>query len=978
MSSQCADLDAYFDESLAGAARDQFEQHLLGCAVCQAAAEDFMQLLAAGAELSQRPDRPRVGSVQEAPRPTKRRRRARWAWLAIPGIVVAAAAVLLVCPGRQPVLEDQIAALLPRHRTMLERLPYAPLDQYRSYDTSRGATARAPISRKLIGEIEAHRPRAALVAVLLANRELDQADAELARAGHDDDLELERAVLALARGQHAEALSYLDEVLERSPTNGRTRWNRARVRDELGVPLASAEDFDEVAKLGEPGWGDEAKQHASHLRQRVMEQLRRWKAGKRACEHLSSTTVPDRATIQASAPVCRPAFYEAVRVAPSRQDVLALLPVASVLDETADNTAATSLVNQVAAVDVAQRQRAVTAYVRLTRTPDLSTAERQRLLGELRASKQNDLVLGALRRAGLPGWLDEYFASAAASHDPYFAELAAERRADMLQSNGDPKGAEAELRRAVSECARSEVELRCTYLYQRLAAFYETMHRPSDERNAAQEGLARSRRLGLYWDERQFFNNLAEAARADGSHALMRAYQREAELRSGDECDEFRYAHETLAMASIEDLRFEQARRELMLSPACDGVPTPEGARVVAELARIDGTADEAAALRGALSKTRARPDRTLGQLAYLDAVEGRLLAVRDPGAARPLLDHAIATADRLGRSDMDGMKARADAYGSLLVLAGSGGDHAATLGMFAKAAGTPLRDACVVGVMVDAERVLVVTRDRSGKLAQHFDPKGRRTPKLDAASLVPDPLVQALSACERVDVLALPPVFGLPNLLPPRLAWSYRGRAASAEVPPARPPQVITIADTVPPRELTLPPLQALALTPIPGASHVDLRGAEATPMRALKSFADADVVEIHAHGFIDLKRSDATLIALSPQGDGRFTLGAREVAELKLPKAPLVVLAACQAAYSAPYRHEPWGLPHAFLLAGARAVLASPELISDAEAGGFFRAVEQRILAGVDPAIALRDERARQLARDPSSWTRTVLLFD
>lgn len=31
-----------------------------------------------------------------------------------------------------------------------------------------------------------------------------------------------------------------------------------------------------------------------------------------------------------------------------------------------------------------------------------------------------------------------------------------------------------------------------------------------------------------------------------------------------------------------------------------------------------------------------------------------------------------------------------------------------------------------------------------------------------------------------------------------------------------------------------------------------------------------------------------------------------------------------------------------------------------------------------GTDPAIALRDERARQLARDPSSWTRAVLLFD
>jgi len=226
--------------------------------------------------------------------------------------------------------------------------------------------------------------------------------------------------------------------------------------------------------------------------------------------------------------------------------------------------------------------------------------------------------------------------------------------------------------------------------------------------------------------------------------------------------------------------------------------------------------------------------------------------------------------------------------------------------------------------------------------------------------------------------VLALPPVFGLPNLLPPTLAWSYRGRSSSPEAPLSNPPHVVTVADAVPPSELKLAPLQAMTLTPIPGASHVDLRGAEATPAGTLRSFAGADVVEIHAHGFVDLKRSDASLIALSPEANGHFALNAREIADLKLPKAPLVILAACHAAYVAPYRHEPWGLPHAFLLAGARAVIASPETISDAEAGGFFRAVEQRILAGTDPAIALRDERVRQLARDPKSWTGAVLLFD
>jgi CHAT domain-containing protein len=213
---------------------------------------------------------------------------------------------------------------------------------------------------------------------------------------------------------------------------------------------------------------------------------------------------------------------------------------------------------------------------------------------------------------------------------------------------------------------------------------------------------------------------------------------------------------------------------------------------------------------------------------------------------------------------------------------------------------------------------------------------------------------------------------------LPAELAWSYRGRPGAAAAAPPAAPTVVTVADVTPPPELKLAPLASRRLPPIPGATHVDLTGPEATPARVAVALADADAVEIHAHGFVDQGLSDASVIALSPQADGRFTLVAREIAALSLPRSPLVILAACHAAYTAPYRHEPWGLPRAFLLAGARAVLASPDTISDAEAGELFRAVEAQILAGADPAVALRDERARRLAADPRSWARSVLLFD
>ena len=89
------------------------------------------------------------------------------------------------------------------------------------------------------------------------------------------------------------------------------------------------------------------------------------------------------------------------------------------------------------------------------------------------------------------------------------------------------------------------------------------------------------------------------------------------------------------------------------------------------------------------------------------------------------------------------------------------------------------------------------------------------------------------------------------------------------------------------------------------------------------------------------------------------------------------IVVLAACHAGQVAPYLHAVWSLPVAFVEAGARAVLASPAPIHDAEAGPFFEAVLQRIRAGQPPASALRDERVAWLGRGVG-WVREVLLFE
>jgi hypothetical protein len=152
---------------------------------------------------------------------------------------------------------------------------------------------------------------------------------------------------------------------------------------------------------------------------------------------------------------------------------------------------------------------------------------------------------------------------------------------------------------------------------------------------------------------------------------------------------------------------------------------------------------------------------------------------------------------------------------------------------------------------------------------------------------------------------------------------------------------------------------------------------GAEATPARVQGELRHADFAEFHAHGFVDLGISDVSLIALSPDGDGSFALTARVIAGMRLPRAPFIALAACDAAYTAPYLHEPWSLPYAFLLAGARGVIAPATPIPDAEAALLFRAVEDRILAGDDPAVIVRDQRLSRRAA-AARWIDGVVVFD
>jgi predicted RNase H-like HicB family nuclease len=267
----------------------------------------------------------------------------------------------------------------------------------------------------------------------------------------------------------------------------------------------------------------------------------------------------------------------------------------------------------------------------------------------------------------------------------------------------------------------------------------------------------------------------------------------------------------------------------------------------------------------------------------------------------------------------------------------------------------------------------MVVVRDVSGVDRGVYN-GGRTQAAIDAPALVPPPLRAALLGCAEVEAVARPPVQGLPGLLPPDLAWSYR-TAAERRVAPAAAQRRVLVTGVEPPAALGL-----AHLAPWQSASRpeVVLEGPSATPSRVLAELIDATFVEIHAHGIANGADSDASLVMLSPEPDGRYALTAGAICRQPLRGHPVVILAACHAAVAATYRHEASSLPAAFIAAGARAVIASTDTVSDSEAGAFFDDLNARIQQGASPAVALRDARvAWQTVHPAAAWVSSLLVF-
>ena len=961
--------DGQLDPDVEVAALD----HLAGCQRCQDDLAGWMAIDAAvggeraaaavpGPALAAAPQ-PASQPAPVVPLAPRRARRAAPVFVAV-GLAAAAAVAIgwwVTRPGPQRAAAPRLA--LAPTRAVEVRVADAALDRHRPLRVERGAIAGERFALADLAALEAHAPRAYVGALVLGG-DLARARAALG-AADDPGSEIDRAALALLAGDPLAALEAADRALAAGPAPA-AAWNRALALRDLGLPRTAAAAFAAIAAAGEPGWSDEARALADGLRGPV-------EAGERA---LAEFTAAEAALLEGRGAIepalaarfpgpSRIALHDALRAATSADDARRLLPLAQAIDRATGGDGAARAVARIADGDFAIRGRFAARYRSLV-LGGLDAAASDALLGELdRAGPAvADLLYGAIVLAGA---VDDRFARLAAlaedEGDPWFTLHVARERARRQRAAGDLAGSEATLRAAIAACPTT-VAYRCGTLGLDLAAQLLASLRLAEAAAAATAARGHLVAAGTPALASVAVGHLGEIERLRARFAPMAAYLDEYLAAAPDDCVRRRFVGLERAAAAFWQGDVAGVRAHLPAPGACGEPPPAPQVMVAVDLARLTGDPADRARADAVIA---AIGDDPVGRIAAA-AARGRLELERDPTAARAALTAAIAGADA-APTDANAGEFRAWAYSTLVDDAAARGDGAAALALVEGELGLPPIAGCVLAVSLDDDRVSAVARTAAAPPVVH---RARIAAMLapTTAELVPPSIAQALAACATVSVVARPPLHARADLLPIDRAWAFVSRPPSPGPLPSAGRAVI-IRDPSPPAALGLPRVGTRALE-APGDQV--LAGAEATPTRVISALADAAYVELHVHGLVDLGRAEASLLALSPDPDGRFALTAATLGGLTLAGRPIVVLAACEAAQASPLINRRWGLPDALLTAGARAVIAAAVPIPDDDAGRFFAAVRARLTAGASPAQAVAAERAA--GGEP--WRAAVMVFE
>ena len=948
-------------------AEEHHERVLAALAADPAAAAELEQCLQTRAAAFE------VAAAQPSDLSAARERKRRWITVAVPLVAAAAAVVIYLAirksdhPHAQVAsIEDKFATALRPHRELEPRLSWPGADHHRAYDPPRAAAGEAEhVSFDLLAELEHTGDRRAVAAAQILTGNLPAAAGELAK-DTTADAASDRAAIALVQGDAERAVREAAAALALAPDHAQAAWNRALALHMLGLDRAAAAAFDAIAKRGEPGWSTEAHDLGAALHAERTRRDAAWNKVKAAGMAMVAGGPPPMDQVAAFPGTLRLYFYDAVRTAGSADRVRALQPLAAALDAAFGGDHLTKYAARIAAEPFTVRAGLAARYAALVRG-DLDAKAGAALVKDLRAARANDILLGALLQVSptdhvAPADLDELVKLAEATGDPWFALFAAQQKGAVALERNDLAGAERVLQRAADQCDHAPMPYRCTAIYQRLAETYEMLSVPA----AAAEVLARVRATaaGVVPYEDDALISAAQIATLrddiDGSGAAVAAaYLAEVQL-ADMACESKRLVRDAVIAALINQNRTADARTLVATAQVCTDPAWRY--RPFFEVELVDH-ADRAAVAKLRAQIAALRPAAGQGELAMLDHLEGRLVLPDAPDEGRALLRRAIASTVH----DALAVKARSYSYSVLVEDAARRSAWADALQLLAEERGTTPPTRCVLGAAEETSSIFVA-RGADGALIGAIVPRaaGERL----GAARVPDSIVTALASCPTVDVLARQPYYGMPGLLPAKLAWRFDTGPATPATRPGAP--VVVIANVPAPAELHL-----ASLAPVtPPRDSIVIEGTSATPARALAAMADAGFVEIHAHGLTDVG-DDAAVLVLAPDATGDYALTSKAIIATPLRGHPVVALAACGAAATGHAFQTTWGLVDAFRTAGAHTVIASPDPIADAAAPKFFAAVRARIAAGADPSIAVRDERIGWTEPAQRAWIDRVVVF-
>lgn len=533
----CEKLELFFDGELPPEDAALVRQHTADCSRCQRELHAMMQLqalnLALVEERAQRRDTPVASSRPVGATITPLRPRIYRTVLAA-SVAVAAAAAALLWFRQDRAAGPELASITPlpglgSTRAIEGRLSYGGADLYRPYEVQRasGTAVEHGIPLAALAKLEERGDVHGIAAAHLLMGSRSQAEHYLDSAHNEPalavDVESDRALLALLDSDPENALQILDRALEQEPQHPQALWNRALALRDLGLPLLAAEAFERVTALNEPGWYQEARAQAERLRRTASEQEAAWDIVLARSRAFARTGAGVSVNDVAHQPgLVRNYFYDAVRVAHTREQLDALRPIASALDEVAGGRVLGDHLDRVSRSDLGRRRGPSQAFAELIAADQPAPRAVRALVEAARAAAIADIELGAMRHTGAArrqvaeDLLPAYQALASASGDPWFVLLAAEEVAQARIERGDYAGAEHVLGQALPTCESARIEYRCIRIDYWLGAAYVGLHRVSDARRHLMDAWATAQRAGDWSVQQGLLQQLSESRVSPG------------------------------------------------------------------------------------------------------------------------------------------------------------------------------------------------------------------------------------------------------------------------------------------------------------------------------------------------------------------------------------------------------------------------------------------------------------------------------